>query len=481
MNVRQSAPDQAPELTGDVVAALRAGIRGQVLPASDPAFEAAALEVWNKLTPAGRRPGLIVRVADEEDVAVAVGFARAHRLKVAVRGGGHNWANPTLRNGGLLLDLGNLNQVVSIDPTTRRAVLQPIVSNREVQARLNTLGLAYPSGHCPQVKLSGYLLSGGMSWNQGVWGTGVGSVEAIELVTARGERLIADKDRNADLFWAARGAGPGFFGVATRYHLKLYDLPRAIAGSSYFHPLSEAGAVARWLETLASSLPANIELSLFLLGAPPEVAAKCPPTDAGKACLVTATVFADSMEEARAALAPLDDGPAKARCLWSETAKPTDFEGLFDASGALWREGRRSHVDAMFFDASLADMVLAVRDHFLTVPAPEALVLFTIFTGPDVPAPLPDAAFSMSARYYGGPWTQWLRAEDDEAATLWHDQCLRLLTPLATGHYVSESSTIRHPAFIRKSYSETAWNRLQALRQAHDPEGVFFGPLEGLD
>jgi len=27
------------------------------------------------------------------------------------------------------------------------------------------------SGHCPQVKLSGYLLGGGMAWNQGVWGS----------------------------------------------------------------------------------------------------------------------------------------------------------------------------------------------------------------------------------------------------------------------------------------------------------------------
>jgi hypothetical protein len=39
--------------------------------------------------------------------------------------------------------------------------------------------MAFPSGHCPQVKLSGYLLGGGMSWNQGSWGHGCESVEAI--------------------------------------------------------------------------------------------------------------------------------------------------------------------------------------------------------------------------------------------------------------------------------------------------------------
>ena len=44
--------------------------------------------------------------------------------------------------------------------------MQPVISNRDIQKVLNSKGLAYPSGHCPQVKLSGYLLGGGMAWNQ---------------------------------------------------------------------------------------------------------------------------------------------------------------------------------------------------------------------------------------------------------------------------------------------------------------------------
>ena len=78
---------------------------------------------------------------------------------------------PTLRNSGLLIDLSELNKVISIDVAARKAVVQPIISNRDIQKVLNAKGLAYPSGHCPQVKLSGYLLGGGMAWNQGVWGS----------------------------------------------------------------------------------------------------------------------------------------------------------------------------------------------------------------------------------------------------------------------------------------------------------------------
>ena len=221
---------------------------------TDSDFEKVAIDVWNKYGPIKRRPQLIVRVANEQDVVEAVKYARANKLKVTVRGGGHNWCNPSLRNGGMMIDLSNLNQIISIDPKARKAVVQPIVSNREIQARLNAQNLSYPSGHCPPVKLSGYLLGGGMSWNQGVWGPGIGSVEAVELVTPDGEIITANKDQNNDYYWAARGAGPGFFGVATRYHLKLYDLPKAIACSSCFYSIREVGTVADWLESITSKL-----------------------------------------------------------------------------------------------------------------------------------------------------------------------------------------------------------------------------------
>jgi FAD/FMN-containing dehydrogenase len=470
----------APALSAPDADALRARIKGRVLGPSDADFESLAANVWNKFGPVARRPALICRVADEADVAEAVRFARKNRLKVAVRGGGHNWANPSLRQGGLLIDLGDLTRVVSLDVKARRAVVQPIISNREIQAALNAKGLSYPSGHCPTVKLSGYLLSGGMSWNQAVWGPGTGSVEAVELVTASGEAIVADKERNADYYFAARGAGPGFFGVATRYHLKLVPLPRAIATSSYYYPISEVEAVAGWLESIASSLAPNIELSFFMLRAPAGLAATLPPADAGKVCLVAATIFADSLEEAASSLAPFEACPSMGKCLSKEVAKPSNFEALFDASGAMWPEGRRCHVEAMFTDSPLAEVIGAIKNHFLAAPSPETLVLFAVFTGRGNAQALQGAAFSMSAKYYGGPWTQWTDPSGDEANTAWQEGCLRLLRPFLKGHYVAETDTTSYPAHVRASYTESAWSRLAALRAKHDPDGVFFDYFEGL-
>ena len=98
------------------------GFKGAVLTRGDPGFEAAASRgLWNRLLPE-RRPRVIAQVRDEEDVVAAVRFARANKLKVAVRGGGHNWCGPSLRQGGLLVDLTALNQIISVDPAARTAV-----------------------------------------------------------------------------------------------------------------------------------------------------------------------------------------------------------------------------------------------------------------------------------------------------------------------------------------------------------------------
>lgn len=455
------------------------GFKGKVLAKGEAGFEEAAIgTVWNELRPT-RRPELIAQVTDEQDVAAAVKFAKANNLKVTVRGGGHNWAAPSLRNRGMLIDLTNLNKVISIDPVARKAVVQPIISNRDVQKALNAQGMSYPSGHCPPVKLSGYLLSGGMAWNQGEWGPGVGSIEAIEIVTSEGEMITASATENQDYFWAARGAGPGFFGVAVRYHLKLYPLPTAITASVYQYPYEHLIEIAEWLGPLAAKLPANVELSLFAVQAPPELAEKAK-SSGGKICMVTATMFTNSLEEAKKTLCVLDTCPVRDKALMTSLIQPTTFEQLFDGSGDLWPGNLRCKVDAMFSDAPLSELFKSTKDHFEKSTSPETVLMFAIFTGPNVPAPLPDAAFSQSARLYGGPWTMWKDAASDAQQIAWHEKCVALLKPHIIGHYISESDTSAHPEYSTASFSAAKWKKLAELRKKYDPTGVFFNFTEAL-
>jgi FAD/FMN-containing dehydrogenase len=474
-NCRAESPENAPMN----IDALKKTCKGVVTAAGEPDFkERVYAGLWNRLIP-DRAPQVVVRVADEQDVIAAIQFARENNLKVVVRGGGHNWCQPSLRNGGLLIDLADLNKVISIDVAARKALVQPMISNREIQRVLNAKGLAFPSGHCPQVKLSGYLLGGGMSWNQAVWGYGNESVEAVELVTADGKLITANGNENADYFWAARGAGYGFFGVATRYHLKLFPLPRAIHAIGYYYSLDEAASVAGWLGDIASKLSPSIELSFFLLAAPPELKDKAA-IHGGKISLVSATVFADSAEDAKAALKPLDDCPVLGKCLLQTPAKPVVFDELFDASGALWPEGLRNRVKAIFSNSNPGELVKAVSEHMTKAPSQTTLILFAIFTGPNVPAPLPHAALSMSARVYGGPWTMWHDADDDESNTAWHQECVELMKPHIAGYYIGETDPVAFPSEATGAFSPENWKHLADLRARYDPDGVFFAFFDGL-
>jgi hypothetical protein len=94
-----------------------------------------------------------------------------------------------------------------------------------------------------------------------------------------------------------KGGGPGFCGVAVRYHLKLYPLPQGITTSAYYYPYEHVVELARWLDRLAGELPASVELSLFVVQAPPDLAEKVKGSN-GKVALVTATMFADSADTA---------------------------------------------------------------------------------------------------------------------------------------------------------------------------------------
>jgi FAD/FMN-containing dehydrogenase len=97
------------------------------------------------------------------------------------------------------------------------------------------------------VPLSGFLLNGGLGFNSNSWGPACFSVEAAKVVTADGSMVVANHEQHADLLWAIRGAGPGFFAVAIQYFLKLYKTPRAITTSTYYYPLQRIEEVGAWL------------------------------------------------------------------------------------------------------------------------------------------------------------------------------------------------------------------------------------------
>jgi hypothetical protein len=135
----------------------------------------------------------------------------------------------------------------------------------------------------------------------------------------------------------------------------------------------------------------------------------------------------------------------------------------------------------LFFDAPLADLCRAIKDHVLAAPSPSTVFMFAVYTGKNRPPATPsDAAFSVTGRLYGGPWTMWNAADDDAANSSWHARCLELLKPHVAGHYIGETDIVGHPEFAKLSCKLAAWERLNNLRKKYDREGLFFDFSAGL-
>ena len=424
--------------------------------------------VWNELKPA-RFPEAIVKATSEADVVAAVNLARSRGLNVAVRAGGHSWVGSPLRDGSLLIDLSSLC-ALSIDEGSRTASLQPAVTGSELAAALGERGLAFPVGHCPSVGISGFLLSGGLGWNSGAWGPACLSLQAIDVVTPDGELLHADEKHNAELLWAARGAGPGFFGVVTRFRIGLQPLPRAITTSTYVYALSDLEEVARWAAETATSLLPTVELTVLLGPLPPGVPAEAH----GRVVTVTATAFLDSPQEAAEALAPLETSPVLHRSLAREINEPTPFETLFRDFGGRWPEGHRYASDNVWADADFADVLPRLRTRILEAPSLKSFA-FAVMPPPpprDAP-PLPDMAFSMVGRIFVSCYAVWEDEADDAANMRWVPSVLREVEPLAIGHYVGEADLLAADSRAQHSYAQPNWEQLHALRRRFDPDGLF--------
>jgi len=132
--------------------------------------------LWNRLIP---RP----RAADRDPGQGRAGRHRRDSFRAGkqMEGRGprrrHNWCQPTLRNGGLLIDLSELNKVISIDVGARKAVVQRSSATgtfkRFSTPKASPIQRPLPAGQAE--RLSARRRHG---MEQGVWGSGTESIEA---------------------------------------------------------------------------------------------------------------------------------------------------------------------------------------------------------------------------------------------------------------------------------------------------------------
>ncbi len=240
-------------------------------------------------------PAAIARVANVEDVATVVSFAREQNLQLAVRSGGHSNAGQSTVDGGLVLDVRDLTSI-DLDPDRRTAWAGGGLTAMELTTATTEHGLVVGFGDTGSVGISGITLGGGIGYLVRKHGLTIDSLLAVELVTADGRIRLVDADHEPDLFWAVRGGG-GNFGVATRFLYRLHPL-ESVVGGILMLPAT-ADTIAAFVAA-AEAAPDELSAIANVMPAPP--APFVPASEQGKLSIFSLMVHSGDLDAGKRAV-----------------------------------------------------------------------------------------------------------------------------------------------------------------------------------
>ncbi len=289
--------------SGVDIRALRSRIAGDVVLPADPGWDAAR-QAWNLAV--DQRPFAVALPESAEDVVSIVEFAGVHGLRIAPQGTGHGAASLESLEDTILVKTERMRDV-EIDPAARIARVGAGALWMDVVEPVAAHGLVVLHGSSPDVGVVGYSLGGGMGWLARRYGLSANSVTAVELVTADGRLVRADRENEPDLFWAVRGGG-GNFGVVTSIELALYEVGEIYAGAMFW-PVERAGEVLRTWRTWVDGVPDEVTSLGRILHLPP--IPDIPEPLRGKSFVVVEAVFLGGEREGEELIRPLRElGPA---------------------------------------------------------------------------------------------------------------------------------------------------------------------------
>lgn len=203
-------------------------------------------------------PGIVLRPADVAGVQGALAYAREQAVPLSIRSGGHGISGRSTNDGGVLVDLGALNEITLLDPVSGRVRLGPGARWGDVAQALQPHGLGISSGDYGDVGVGGLATTGGIGFLGRKHGLTIDHVVAAEVVLADGTFVRTDAEHEPELFWALRGAGANF-GIVTAIELEAYPVGNVVLSTMTFE--ASAQLLSRWGATVEA---APRELTSFL-------------------------------------------------------------------------------------------------------------------------------------------------------------------------------------------------------------------------
>ncbi|WP_224269370.1 FAD-binding oxidoreductase [Haloprofundus salinisoli] len=454
----------AVTLPEETVEAFRRQLRGSLLTPEDEAFESAT-RLWNGMVE--KSPALVVQPTGTVDVVTAVNFAREHDLSLSVKGGGHNIAGTALTDGGLTLDMSGLCGVF-VDPTARTATVQPGCLLGDVDRETQLYGLATALGFVSETGVAGLTLGGGFGYLSRRFGWTVDNLLEAEVVTADGRVRRVNREENADLFWAVRGAGANL-GVVTSFTYRLHEVGPTVYGGLIAWPADRADEVLSAYREITAGAPRELTLFLVLRRAPP--APFAPEEWHGKRICAMAVCYSGDLDDVDEMFAPI-------RALGTpviDQLRARPYAELQSSLDATQPKGNHYYWKTEFA-AELSDEFLStLRELAAECPIPGAQLVVAHIGGSLNDRDADDGAVgNRDARFVYGAAGMWPPDEpNEEQFKRWVRGAWQRLRPFSTGgNYVNFQTADDGDERIRATYGDN-FDRLVEVKTTYDPENVF--------
>jgi FAD/FMN-containing dehydrogenase len=434
---------------------LGARVSGPVLGPDDAGYDAARL-VHNGLI--DRKPSLIIRAHSAQDVVAALAFARSGGLEVSVRGGGHNVAGRAVTDGGVMIDLAEMKNII-VDPEQATATAQGGVIWNELNEAAASHGLAVTGGAISTTGIAGYTLGGGLGWLMGRCGLACDNLDAVELVTAAGDVLQVDAESQPDLLWALRGGG-GNFGVATSFTYRLHPVS-TVTGGLIAHPIDAAPELLRFYRDAVADVSDDLTVFAGLVHAPDGSGAKL-------AALVVC--HAGDPDAAARELAPFLSFGSPVMTQVGPMPYPV-MNTLLDAGYPM---GSLNYWLSSFTRGLPDALIDVVVERFASVPSTMTAILFEHFHG--AVTRVPPTATAVPHRKPG--WnllipSVWTDQGATEANIRWTRETHAALAPhLAARRWLNYLGDDQAEEAVQAAYGPN-YDRLREIKRRYDPANIF--------